>query len=80
MKCRVPVIGSKYSSIPEVVGDGVILVPTDNYLSIKESMEKVIYNDDLRNDLIKKGLKQAGKFSYMKCANETLEIYENVYN
>jgi len=37
-------------------------------------------NKDLRDKLIKKGYKRIKKFSWQKCAQETLEIYKEVYS
>ncbi|MBA7706714.1 hypothetical protein ES703_115571 [subsurface metagenome] len=42
-------------------------------------MYEVLTNDGLREDMIKKELKQAKKFSWKKCAKETLEVYQEVY-
>lgn len=78
MLCGVPVISSVYSSIPEVVDDAGILVATENEVDIKNAIEHVIGNDELRNSLIAKGFEQAKKFSYKRCAEETLEIYNKI--
>jgi glycosyltransferase involved in cell wall biosynthesis len=41
---------------------------------------KVLSNEGLREDMIKRGLERAKMFSWEKCARETLKVYEEVYN
>ena len=42
-------------------------------------MYEVLTNDGLREELSKKGLERAKLFSWKKCAEEHLKVYE-VYN
>lgn len=69
-----PVITSNVSSMPEVAGHGAILVEPRNIEQIAESMYKVISDNDLRKDLIEKGNQNLKKFSWQKCAEETLRV------
>ena len=74
MACGTPVIVSKSSSLPEVVGDAGLYV---NPLDVEElalSMEKVLGDADLASDLGARGLKRAAQFSWKKTAEKTLEI------
>ena len=41
-------------------------------------MYQILTNKTLKNDLQKKGLKQAKKFNWEKSAHETWKIYEKV--
>jgi len=79
MQCGCPVITSNTSSLPEVVGNGGIMVNPNNISELSKHMEMVLKNKNLRQKLIKSGLKQAKKFSWEKCARETLKVYEEVY-
>ncbi len=74
MACGKPTIVSNNSSLPEVVGPGAIMVNPKNIDELSWAMETVLTNSDLRNQLIKKGREQAKKFSWQKCAQETLEV------
>jgi glycosyltransferase involved in cell wall biosynthesis len=76
MSC--PVVASNTSSIPEVCGKAVMYVNPKNHKSIKNTVEKVIEDDKLRNDLSKLGLEQVEKFSWNKTVKETLNVYKNV--
>lgn len=80
MTCGVPVICSNTSSLPEVVGDGgILLSPTDEKGWIKET-EILLGDANLRKELSVKGYNQSKKFSWDKCAKETLKVYEELYN
>lgn len=80
MACGTPAITSNTSSLPEVVGVGGIMVDPYDVDGLADAMHKVLTNDGLREDMIKKGLERAKMFSWEKCAKETLEVYEEVYN
>lgn len=80
MACGTPVITSNISSLPEVVGDAGIMVDPSDIDGLARSIYEVLINDRLREDLIKKGLERAKMFSWEKCARETLNVYEEVYN
>jgi glycosyltransferase involved in cell wall biosynthesis len=71
-----PVVVSNSSSLPEVVGDAGILVNPYNISEIAQAMKEILSDEELRNDLIAKGLKRAEMFSWEKTARETLEIFE----
>ena len=68
MQLKVPVICSNVSSLPEVVGDAAILVDPRDYLSVARQLDKVITEEVLRADLIRKGLENIERFSGEKFA------------
>lgn len=76
MQSGCPVIAYKNSSIPEIAGDSAILV-NDNK-SMAPAILRILKEDDLRNDLIKKGKIQVSKFSWKKTAAETIRTLEEV--
>lgn len=78
MSLGCPVVCSSSSSIPEVVGDAAQMFEASDVNSIKESLERVIGDDSLRNSLIERGLERAKLFSWERCARETLSVYEKV--
>ena len=79
MACGCPVITSNTSSMPEVVGDAGIMVDPYDVSGLAKSIHKVLTDDKLREDRIRKGLEWAKKFSWEKCARETLNVLEDVY-
>ena len=74
MASGVPVISAKNSSIPEVAGNAALFFDAENPVALAENIEKIIAYDDKRKELIEKGFKQAQKFSWRKCAEETLKV------
>jgi glycosyltransferase involved in cell wall biosynthesis len=80
MQCGTPVITSNTSSLPEVVGDAGIMVNPYDVDELANKMYEVLTNDGLREELSKKGLERAKLFSWKKCAEEHLKVYEEVYN
>jgi len=79
MSLGCPVIVSKTSSLPEVCGEAAVYVNPQRSESMVEALEKVLASKAKREAMIRKGLAQAKKFSWEKCAWETLRVYERVY-
>lgn len=73
MACGVPTITSNTSSLPEIVGDGAIMVDPYNVDEIVLAMDLCLSDEELRLKLREKGLAQAKKFSWQKAAKDTLE-------
>jgi len=78
MASGVPVITSNQASLPEVVGDAGIQVSPDDVDELKRQLILVLESKLKCDAMIELGLKQAKKFTWEKCALETLEIYKNV--
>ena len=70
MSCGTPVITSNVTSMPEVAGDAALLVDPFSVEEIKNAMLKITKDNNLRNDLIKKGFVQQEKFSWDKTAEK----------
>ncbi|MCK4891401.1 MAG: glycosyltransferase family 4 protein [Candidatus Pacebacteria bacterium] len=68
-----PVITSNFSSLPEAVGGAAIMINPYNLDELAKSMKMVLSDEHLQNNLIKKGFEQIKKFSWQRCAEETLE-------
>jgi glycosyltransferase involved in cell wall biosynthesis len=75
MACGVPVIVSNTSSLPEIVGDAGILVNPEDSSEIAEAIRSVLDDDSKRENMRTKGIERAKRFSWEKCAGETLRIY-----
>lgn len=76
--CGVPVVVSSTSSLPEIVGNSGILIDPISTSSIAEGLKKVFDEDGPRRQLIKKGFENIKRFSWQKCASETLSILSKV--
>jgi glycosyltransferase involved in cell wall biosynthesis len=78
MASGTPVIASAVSSLPEVVGGAAMLVNPENVFDIARGITEVLLNDELREELIVKGRKQAASFSWARTAASVLELYEEL--
>jgi len=79
MSHGVPVVTSNYGAMAEIAGDAALLVDPYNVDEIAEAMHKVLTDENLRKDLIKKGLERAKQFSWEKTARETLVAYQEAF-
>ena len=80
MSVGCPVACSNTSSIPEVVGDAAAKFDPKSFKSIEKVILKVLNDATYKSDLIKKGYKRVKIFSWNKCAEETLSVYQKVLN
>jgi glycosyltransferase involved in cell wall biosynthesis len=80
MACGTPTITSNTSSISEVTGEAALLINPHDMYDLAEKMKTVLNSPDLRAKMSRDGLKQASKFTWERCAAETLAAYENLYN
>ena len=75
MACGAPVLVSRISSLPEVVGKaGQYIENPKNYSEISQKIIQILENPKLQKELSRKGIKQAQKFSWKKCAEKTLKV------
>ena len=63
----VPVITSNVASMPEVAGDAALLVDPADAQGLAEAMNRILMNDDLRNNMISKGYERVRQFSWERC-------------
>lgn len=75
--CGCPVITSNVSSMPEVAGKGAILVDPYGIDDIVIGLKKV-EDRALRSKLIEEGFRNIKRFSWGKCARETLKVLEGI--
>ncbi len=75
MGCGVPVITSNTSSMPEVSGDAALLVDPEQPDQITEAMLSLLSDDELRNELCRRGKARAAAFTWEKAARQLLSIY-----
>lgn len=78
--CKCPVLLSNASCLPEIAGDAGLYFDPYDLDSLIDGMSKILSSDSLSNELIRKGIKRGGAFSWKKTAEETLKVYEMVAN
>ncbi len=78
MQSGVPVVASNTSSLPEVIGDGGITLPPDDYAGFADALEKILKDGDFHSHLVEQGLLQAARFSFKKAACETAAVFNRM--
>ena len=74
----VPVICARNSSLPEVAGDAALYFSGKDDQQLVKNLKNILQDKTLREELIAKGKKQVQKFSWKKCAKETLECLKHL--
>ncbi|HIF14020.1 MAG TPA: glycosyltransferase family 1 protein [Bacteroidetes bacterium] len=67
--CEVPVIISDRTSLPEVAGEGGIIIDPFDVQAAAQAMDKIITDKENTRQLVEKGKAQKEKFSWEKSAN-----------
>ena len=77
MTCGCPVVISQFGSLPEVGGDAAIYVDAEDVEEMASVMRQTFTDKKLLNELSKKSLVQASKFSLEKMIKDTVTVYES---
>ncbi len=78
MASGVPVVAGSTSSIPEVVGSAGRIIKGWSVEEWTECIYSILVDEKMRGDMKNMGVEQAKKFSWKKCAEETLNVYREV--
>lgn len=77
MACGTPVVASNTTSLPEIAGDAAVLVDPKSASDIARGMLSVAENGELRENMRRKGLDQASRFTWRATAEKTLAVLED---
>ena len=75
MACACPVLCSRTSSLPEVVGDAGILLPYGDSDAWARALSKLMLSPAVAARWRERGPARAALFSWEKAARETLDVY-----
>jgi len=78
MACGAPVVAANNSSIPEIVGTAVPQFDALDAPAITQAIHSVLADESYRDRLRRYGLERAQTFSWRRCAQETLQVYQRV--
>jgi glycosyltransferase involved in cell wall biosynthesis len=78
MACGTPVVTSKISSLPEVVGDAAILVDPYDVEDIAAALVRVLDDAQLRKNMIARGRERVAHFSWERSVKAIHECYMKV--
>ena len=80
MASGVPVVCSNSSSLPEVVGDAAAMCDAHDADSLNQLISIGLEDEEWRSNAVAKGLRRAERFSWRRCACETINVYKAVLN
>jgi len=78
MACGAPVITSRVSALPEVLGDAGVLVDPYSEPAISEAMGDLLTSPKKRADLSARARERSRHFSWRQVAEQTVRVYETV--
>ncbi|MDR3200403.1 MAG: glycosyltransferase family 4 protein, partial [Spirochaetales bacterium] len=79
MAAGCPVITTAAFAVPEIVGDAAIVVENPHDAgALADAMEKLGCNEELRQDLIRRGLERIRLFSWEEGAKKLLAMYDRI--
>jgi len=73
-----PVLTSNVSSLPEVMGNAALLVNPENVFEICKGLKHLLFDFNLRAELIARGLEQSRLYSWKKSAELVWQTYQKV--
>lgn len=80
MKCDIPVIASKVTSLPEIAGDAALFASPESPGSIRDAMIRMVREEGLREDLVERGRRRRELFSWDHTAQRLWESIQLVLN
>lgn len=79
MACGAPVLVSRSSSLPEVVGDAGELLPPTDTSAWTQGLSGLIEHPARREELRARGMARAHGFSWDETARRTLDVYREIH-
>ncbi|MFN4145733.1 MAG: glycosyltransferase family 4 protein [Runella sp.] len=78
MSSNCPVIATKGTSFDEIAADAAVYFEAENSESIREAIERVIYDAELQTQMRQKGAQRVPIFKPETTLLKTLEVYQNL--
>ncbi|MDP6444982.1 MAG: glycosyltransferase family 1 protein [Pirellulaceae bacterium] len=80
MACGIPTACSNVSSLPEVAGDAAPQFNPHDAEEIAAAMEPILTDAAVHHDFSRRGVEQAGRFTWEATAKQTLEVIQSAAN
>ncbi|MDQ3009395.1 MAG: glycosyltransferase family 4 protein [Acidobacteriota bacterium] len=74
----VPTAAALMSALPEMAGDAAIYFDPYKVGEMAGAMERLVWDEALRDELSRKAIEQAAKFTWAETARQTLQVFEQV--
>lgn len=78
MACGVPVVSSNTSCLPEVGGDAALYFSPVDVHALTNHIKNLLDDSILREEMIKRGLKQVKNFTWFNAVNGLLECFNDL--
>ena len=78
MACGCPVLTSNTTACPEVAGQAALLIDPRDEKALRDGLERLIFDESLRNKLAKLGLAHAARFDWQTGADRHIEVLRQV--
>ena len=78
MELGCPVLSSSTPALQETGGDAALYFDPYSETELFNKLNLLINDISLANNLIQKGFERSNKFSWEKCATETLKVYKSI--
>jgi glycosyltransferase involved in cell wall biosynthesis len=75
MASGIPTIVANRSCMPEVTQGAAMLIDPDDIEGFSHAIEHGLHDEQWRMEAVDRGLKVAGGYKWMRCADETIEVY-----
>lgn len=77
MACGCPVVASDIAVFREIAGPAAAFVPPQDVPRLGKTLGEVVRSPDRRREMAAAGLDQAQRFSWQRCATDTLDAYRS---
>ncbi len=78
MACGVPVITSNNSCLPEIAGEGALLIDPRSPCEISGAIERLLTSPSLRSRLSQAGAARAQQYRWETCARQSLDFFRSM--
>lgn len=78
MAAGTAVVAAAGGAIPEIVGDGALVVPAGDTAALAGALERVVSDEELRTDLVARGRLQLRRYSWDSTAEAMVALYRDV--
>ncbi|RVU75431.1 glycosyltransferase family 4 protein [Pantoea dispersa] len=78
LQSGIPVVCSNNSSLPEVAGENSLFHEAEDVEGIRNQLEIALCSDEHRRHAIERGIIHARRFSWEKCAQQTMDVYKEL--
>jgi glycosyltransferase involved in cell wall biosynthesis len=75
MAVDVPVVATTVGAVPEVAGDGALLVPPGDVDALADALARVLTDDEVRTAVVERGRRRVAAFSWERCADGLARLY-----